>query len=91
MELNQTSDVCGPLFEEELEFWGLDSNQVCNPTRKLCNPTHLNFHSNVAGRALLLDDVHDPQGHPGHPGHPRQAGHRDGQADGRGDCKEVWL
>ena len=30
------SDVCGPLFEEELEFWGLDSNQVCNPkTRKL--------------------------------------------------------
>jgi potassium voltage-gated channel Shaw-related subfamily C protein len=20
--------VCGPLFEEELEFWGLDSNQV---------------------------------------------------------------
>lgn len=21
-------DVCGPLFEEELEFWGLDSNQV---------------------------------------------------------------
>ena len=21
-------DVCGPLFEEELEFWGLDANQV---------------------------------------------------------------
>ena len=20
--------MCGPLFEEELEFWGLDSNQV---------------------------------------------------------------
>lgn len=21
-------DVCGPLFEEELEYWGLDTNQV---------------------------------------------------------------
>lgn len=21
-------DICGPLFEDELEFWGLDSNQV---------------------------------------------------------------
>src|SRR6218665_2207614 len=22
------TNVCGPLFEEELEFWGLDANQV---------------------------------------------------------------
>ncbi|XP_074107432.1 potassium voltage-gated channel protein Shaw [Cotesia typhae] len=27
-KLHYPSDVCGPLFEEELEFWGLDSNQV---------------------------------------------------------------
>ena len=27
-KINQPPDVCGPLFEEELEFWGLDSNQV---------------------------------------------------------------
>ena len=63
------SDVCGPLFEEELEFWGLDSNQVGLETQDL-SP-----HGNLAGGALLLDDLHHPQGHPGHPGHPRQAGH----------------
>lgn len=27
-KLHYPVDVCGPLFEEELEFWGLDSNQV---------------------------------------------------------------
>lgn len=27
-KLHYPTDVCGPLFEEELEFWGLDSNQA---------------------------------------------------------------
>src|SRR6218665_468318 len=27
-KIHYPTDVCGPLFEEELEFWGLDSNQV---------------------------------------------------------------
>ncbi|CAH8596249.1 unnamed protein product [Heterobilharzia americana] len=27
-KLHYPVDVCGPLFEEELEFWGLDANQV---------------------------------------------------------------
>ncbi|THD24993.1 Potassium voltage-gated channel protein Shaw [Fasciola hepatica] len=27
-KLHYPVDVCGPLFEEELEFWGLDGNQV---------------------------------------------------------------
>ncbi|KAG8282407.1 hypothetical protein J6590_037777 [Homalodisca vitripennis] len=27
-KLHYPTDVCGPLFEEELEFWGLDANQV---------------------------------------------------------------
>ncbi|KAI0981011.1 hypothetical protein GJ496_008183 [Pomphorhynchus laevis] len=27
-KLHYPKNVCGPLFEEELEFWGLDSNQV---------------------------------------------------------------
>jgi hypothetical protein len=26
-KLHYPTDVCGPLYEEELEFWGLDSNQ----------------------------------------------------------------
>lgn len=27
-KLHYPTNVCGPLFEEELDFWGLDSNQV---------------------------------------------------------------
>lgn len=27
-QLHYPTDVCGPLFEKELEFWGLDFNQV---------------------------------------------------------------
>ena len=27
-KLHYPTDVCGPLFEEELDFWGLDANQV---------------------------------------------------------------
>lgn len=27
-KLHYPTNVCGPLFEEELEFWGLDANQV---------------------------------------------------------------
>ena len=34
-KLHYPTDVCGPLFEEELEFWGLDSNQVYTPLRAL--------------------------------------------------------
>ena len=27
-KLHYPTDVCGPLFETELEYWGLDANQV---------------------------------------------------------------
>lgn len=27
-KLHYPTDVCGPVFEEELDFWGLDANQV---------------------------------------------------------------
>lgn len=27
-KLHYPTHVCGPLFEQELEFWGLDANQV---------------------------------------------------------------
>ncbi len=36
-KLHYPTNVCGPLFEEELVFWGLDANQV----RSLMN-SHLN-------------------------------------------------
>ena len=34
-KLHYPTDVCGPLFEEELEFWGLDANQVNFATVKI--------------------------------------------------------
>ena len=68
-KLHYPNSVCGPLFEEELEYWGLDSNMVILTSRShesslktLCVLT--------LGGALLLDDLHPAPGHPGHPGGP---------------------
>lgn len=33
-KLHYPTNVCGPLFEEELEFWGLDANQVSVQKRR---------------------------------------------------------
>lgn len=44
-KLHYPIDVCGPLFEEELEFWGLDSNQVepcCWSTYSIHRDTQVN-------------------------------------------------
>lgn len=44
-KLHYPTDVCGPLFEEELEFWGLDSNQVepcCWSTYSIHRDTQVN-------------------------------------------------
>ena len=69
-KLHYPTDVCGPLFEEELEFWGLDSNQV---EVGIMIKWHSLYTINpVFLLALLLDDLHHPQGHPGHPRHPGQ-------------------
>ena len=46
-KINQPPDVCGPLFEEELEFWGLDSNQVFKNYNPALYPQNLDL--NVAG------------------------------------------
>lgn len=45
-KLHYPTDVCGPLFEEELEFWGLDSNQVepcCWSTYSIHRDTQVRF------------------------------------------------
>ena len=34
-KLHYPNSVCGPLFEEELEYWGLDSNMVTSYDLKL--------------------------------------------------------
>ena len=40
-KLHYPTDVCGPLFEEELDFWGLDANQV-EPCCWMTYTTHRN-------------------------------------------------
>ena len=40
-KLHYPTDVCGPLFEDELEFWGLDANQV-EPCCWMTYTTHRN-------------------------------------------------
>lgn len=49
-KLHYPIDVCGPLFEEELEFWGLDSNQV----EPCCWSTYsVHRDTQVSGTAML--------------------------------------
>lgn len=55
-KLHYPTDVCGPLFEEELDFWGLDSNQV----EPCCWMTYTQVyqHSSVASPSLYLLPLH---------------------------------
>jgi len=46
-KLHYPTDVCGPLFEEELEFWGLDSNQV-EPCCWMTYTTHRDTQATLA-------------------------------------------
>ncbi|KAK0098117.1 hypothetical protein PV326_011103 [Microctonus aethiopoides] len=48
-KLHYPNDVCGPLFEEELEFWGLDSNQV----EPCCWSTYSTYRDTKATLAIL--------------------------------------
>ena len=38
-KLHYPTDVCGPLFEQELDFWGLDANQVPAYLQNYCHKT----------------------------------------------------
>ena len=46
-KLHYPTDVCGPLYEEELEFWGLDSNQV-EPCCWMTYTTHRDTQATLA-------------------------------------------
>jgi len=44
-KLHYPTDVCGPLFEEELDFWGLDANQVLSAVSLIVGGNNfLNIH-----------------------------------------------
>ncbi|XP_020297042.1 potassium voltage-gated channel protein Shaw-like [Pseudomyrmex gracilis] len=51
-KLHYPTDVCGPLFEEELEFWGLDSNQV----EPCCWSTY-SVHRDTQATLAILDKL----------------------------------
>ncbi|XP_050458662.1 potassium voltage-gated channel protein Shaw-like isoform X3 [Cataglyphis hispanica] len=51
-KLHYPTDVCGPLFEEELEFWGLDSNQV----EPCCWSTY-SIHRDTQATLAILDKL----------------------------------
>ncbi|RCN51826.1 K+ channel tetramerization domain protein, partial [Ancylostoma caninum] len=67
-KLHYPTNVCGPLFEEELEFWGLDANQVepccwMTYTQHRCS---INFSfrffflpSSLSAKALKFRDTQD--------------------------------
>ena len=57
-KLHYPNSVCGPLFEEELEYWGLDSNMVTS------HDLNLTLYFTLGG-TLLLDDLHKTQRHSG--------------------------
>ncbi len=50
--MHYPTDVCGPLFEEELEFWGLDSNQV----EPCCWSTY-SVHRDTQSTLAILDKL----------------------------------
>ncbi|XP_076284966.1 potassium voltage-gated channel protein Shaw isoform X2 [Lasioglossum baleicum] len=51
-KLHYPTDVCGPLFEEELDFWGLDSNQV----EPCCWSTY-SIHRDTKATLAILDKL----------------------------------
>ncbi|XP_066996693.1 potassium voltage-gated channel protein Shaw [Anabrus simplex] len=51
-KLHYPTNVCGPLFEEELEFWGLDSNQV-----EACCWSTYSVHRDTQTTLAILDKL----------------------------------
>ncbi|XP_050085347.1 potassium voltage-gated channel protein Shaw-like isoform X3 [Anopheles aquasalis] len=58
-KLHYPTDVCGPLFEEELSFWGLDSNQV-EPCCWMTYTQHRNTQETLAVLDRLDLDTEKP-------------------------------
>uniref|UniRef100_A0A915E727 BTB domain-containing protein n=1 Tax=Ditylenchus dipsaci TaxID=166011 RepID=A0A915E727_9BILA len=62
-KLHYPTSVCGPLFEEELEYWGLDANQV-EPCCWMTYVSHRDTQETLAVLDRLDTDIHqdeDPQ------------------------------
>jgi len=58
-KLHYPTDVCSPLFEEELEFWGLDSNQVDSilSFQINCIMLFVNYQSQITCMYVLKNNI----------------------------------
>ena len=57
-KLHYPTHVCGPLFEEELEFWGLDANQV-EPCCWMTYTVHRDTQVSEEGLAMEISNRDD--------------------------------
>ncbi|XP_071530145.1 LOW QUALITY PROTEIN: potassium voltage-gated channel protein Shaw-like [Panulirus ornatus] len=77
-KLHYPTNVCGPLFEEELEFWGLDSNQV----EPCCWMTYT-IHRDTQATLAILDKLDVDTDKPSEEEIARKFGYEDDFLSGR--------
>lgn len=77
-KLHYPTNVCGPLFEEELEFWGLDSNQV----EPCCWSTY-SIHRDTQSTLAILDKLDIDSDRPNEEEIARLFGYEDDYISGR--------
>lgn len=82
-KLHCPADVCGPLFEEELAFWGIDETDV----EPCCWMTYRQHRD--AEEALEIFEPPDPEDTDDEREMPRRFGIEDVPNRSRG-CREVW-
>ncbi|XP_011293848.1 potassium voltage-gated channel protein Shaw isoform X1 [Musca domestica] len=90
-KLHYPTDVCGPLFEEELEFWGLDSNQV----EPCCWSTY-SIHRDTQNTLAILDKLDIDNEKPSEEQVARLFGFEDSINKGRLNCwqrikPKIWA
>ncbi|XP_045604727.2 potassium voltage-gated channel protein Shaw [Procambarus clarkii] len=77
-KLHYPTNVCGPLFEEELEFWGLDSNQV----EPCCWMTYT-IHRDTQATLAILDKLDVDTDKPSEEEIARKFGYEESYLNGR--------
>ncbi|KAK8391743.1 hypothetical protein O3P69_017340 [Scylla paramamosain] len=77
-KLHYPTNVCGPLFEEELEFWGLDSNQV----EPCCWMTYT-IHRDTQATLAILDKLDVDTDQPSEEEIARKFGYEEDYLNGR--------
>ncbi|XP_054169007.1 potassium voltage-gated channel protein Shaw-like [Oppia nitens] len=90
-KLHYPTNVCGPLFEEELEFWGLDANQV-EPCCWMTYTCHRDTQQTLAILETLDIDSDKLTGEE----LARKFGHEEDYLSGRMSCwqklkPKIWL